>query len=240
MNSTLIGIVGPAGSGKSSSFFPEPALGIVGLDPKETFIVNVSGKPFPFLGWRKIYTPLNATNKNGNYINTEDANVITKTLVYVSNERPEVKNIVIDDFQYLMGFEFVEKAMTKGYDKFSEIAMHCMQVLNTGRKLRGDIKTFVLAHSEDVEIGFGNVVKKIKTVGKMVDEKIELPGMFTVLLFTKTTWDDTNKKTIYEFVTNQDNVFPAKSPYGMFKNLYIPNDLGYVARCIDEYENGNN
>lgn len=237
MNSALIGIVGPAGSGKSSAFFPEPEIGIVGLDPKQTFIINVSGKPFPFRGWRNLYIPLTSTNKSGNYINSEDANVITKTMAYVSNERPEIKNIVIDDFQYLMGFEFVEKAMTKGYDKFSEIAMHCMQVLNMGRKLRSDIKTFVLAHSEDVEVGFGNVVKKIKTVGRMVDEKIELPGMFTVLLYTKTTWNDTDKKTTYEFVTNQDNIFPAKSPYGMFKNLYIPNDLGYVASCIDEYEN---
>lgn len=235
MNSTLIGVVGPAGSGKSTSFFPEPKLGIVGLDPKQSFIINVSGKPFPFRGWRNIYTPFDG--KTGNYFNTEDAGKISRMMIYISDNRPEIKNIILDDFQYLLAFEFVEKAMTKGYDKFSEIAMHCMQVLNTGRKLRGDIKTFVLAHSEDVEVGFGNVVKKIKTVGRMVDEKIELPGMFTVLLFTRTTWDDTNKKTTYEFVTNQDNLYPAKTPYGMFSDLYIPNDLGLVAKRIDEYEN---
>lgn len=125
--------------------------------------------------------------------------------------------------------------MTKGYDKFSEIAMHCMQVLNVGRKLRPDIKTFILAHSEDVESNF-EVIKKIKTVGRMVDEKIELPGLFTVLLFTKNSWNDTDKKMTYEFVTNRDNIYPAKSPYGMFKDLYIPNDLGLVAKAIDEYE----
>uniref|UniRef100_A0A6M3JZV6 Uncharacterized protein n=1 Tax=viral metagenome TaxID=1070528 RepID=A0A6M3JZV6_9ZZZZ len=142
-------------------------------------------------------------------------------------------------FQYLLAFEFVEKAMTKGYDKFSEIAMHCMQVLNVGRKLRANIKTFVLAHSEDVETGF-ETIKKIKTVGRMVDEKIELPGMFTVLLYTKNVWNDTDKKTTYWFVTNRDNMYPAKSPYGMFDDLYIPNDLGLVSQHIDNYENSNN
>lgn len=237
MNSTIVGIIGPSGSGKSTSFFPEEELGIIGLNPKETFVINVAGKPFPFKGWRRAYIPMNTENPQGNYFNTEDAGVIVRTMLYINENRPEIKNIVIDDFQYLMAFEFVEKALRKDWEKWNEIAMHCMQVLNTGRKLRSDIKTFVLAHSEDVEVGFGNVIKKIKTVGKMVDEKVELPGLFTVLLFTKTVWNDTAKKSTYQFVTNQDNVYPAKSPFGMFKDMYIPNDLGYVAACIDEYEN---
>jgi len=232
--SVLIGIVGSAGSGKSTSLFPEPALGIVGLDPKATFVINIAGKPFPFKGWRNLYTTFNG--KSGNYINTEDANVICKSMLYVSENRPEITNIILEDFQYLLAFEFVEKAMTKGYDKFSEIAMHTMQVLNMGRRLRGDIKTFVLAHSEDVTEGGFEISKKIKTRGRFLDEKIELPGLFTVLLYTKCSWNDTDKKTTYEFVTNRDIAYPAKSPYGMFKDLYIPNDLGLVAKCIDEYE----
>jgi hypothetical protein len=226
-------VVGSAGSGKSTSFFPESALGIIGLDPKTTFVINVSGKPFPFKGWRNAYMPFDG--KSGNYINTENANVISKAMQFISDNRPEITNIIVDDFQYLMGFEFVEKAMTKGYDKFSEIAMHAMQVLNTGRRLRDNIKTFVLAHSEEVDLNF-EVTKKIKTIGKFLDEKIELPGLFTVLLYTKTTWHDAEKKMSYEFVTNRDNAYPAKSPYGMFKDLYIPNDLGFVVKCIDNYE----
>jgi hypothetical protein len=237
--SSLIGIVGPSGSGKSTSFFPEPSLGIEGLDPRHTFVINVAGKPFPFRGWRNVYVPMTADNPSGNYFNSEDAGVIVKTMRYVETNRPEITNIVIDDFQYLMAFEFVEKALRKDWDKWNEIAMHCMQVLNTGRKLRDNIKVFVLSHTEDVEISFGVITKKIKTVGRMVDEKVELPGLFTALLFTKTSWNDTAKRTTYQFVTNQDNIYPAKSPYGMFKEIYIPNDLGFVVKCIDEYENGN-
>jgi hypothetical protein len=231
--SVLIGIVGSSGTGKSTSFFPEPALGIVGLDPKTTFIINVSGKPFPFKGWRNLYATFDG--KNGNYINTENINIICKSMIYISENRPEITNIVLDDFDYLLSFEFVEKAMIKGYDKFNEIAMHTMQVLNTGRKLRDNIKTFVLSHSEEVDLNF-ETTKKLKTIGRFLDEKIELPGMFTVLLYTKTTWQDQSKKMTYEFVTNRDVSYPSKSPYGMFKDLYIPNDLGLVAQCIDKYE----
>lgn len=233
MSSTLVGIVGSAGTGKSTSFFPEADLGIIGLDPTKTFVINVSGKPFPLRGWRTIYTPF--SGKTGNYLNSEDPNVICSAMKFVSDNRPEITNIVVDDFQYLLAFEFVEKAMVKGFDKFSEIAMHTMQVLNTGRRLRDNIKTFILAHSEDVEVGFV-ATKKIKTIGRFLDEKIELPGLFTILLYTKCTWNDTDKRMTYEFVTNRDNEYPSKSPYGMFKDLYIPNDLGLVAKCIDDYE----
>jgi hypothetical protein len=234
--SCLVGVVGPVGSGKSTSLFPEKELGIIGLNPKETVIINIAGKPFPFRGWRNIYVPFNG-EKGGNYLVTEKAETIVMALDIISEKRPEIKNVVLEDFQYLMGFELMEKAMRKDWDKWNEIAMHCMMVLNKSRKLRPDIKVFVLAHSEDVvESGGFETTKKIKTVGRMVDEKIELPGLFTVLLYTKAKWDEPNKKTTYEFVTNRDGSYPAKSPFGMFKDLYIPNDLGFVVKCIDNYE----
>jgi hypothetical protein len=73
---------------------------------------------------------------------------------------------------------------------------------------------------------------------KMLDEKVTLEGLFTILLYGKTTFDTTEKKSSKVFVTNYDGEYPAKSPHGMFKDLYIPNDLGYVARKIKEYNEG--
>ena len=93
--SVLIGVVGSSGTGKSTSYFPEPALNIVGLNPKETFIINVSGKPFPFKGWRNVYLPFDG--KSGNYLNSENANVISKSMVYISENRPEITNIIVED-----------------------------------------------------------------------------------------------------------------------------------------------
>ena len=48
------------------------------------------------------------------------------------------------------------------------------------------------------------------------------------------SFDEKEKKAIREFVTNDDGVYPAKSPIGMF-DLYMPNDLGLVVDKITEY-----
>ena len=52
------------------------------------------------------------------------------------------------------------------------------------------------------------------------------------------SWDDTAKCAVRQFVTNNDGEYPAKSPVGMFESLYIPNDLGIVAKKMQEYYEG--
>lgn len=69
------------------------------------------------------------------------------------------------------------------------------------------------------------------------DDYLTLEGLFTVLIYTKVS-RGTDNKVKYEFVTNHDGEFPAKSPIGMFKELYIPNDLGKVSELIDNYNKG--
>ena len=71
----------------------------------------------------------------------------------------------------------------------------------------------------------------------MVDDYLSLEGLFTVILYTKVE-KGANNKMLYQFATNNDGVLPAKSPVGMFNNLYIPNDLGLVSTAIDSYNNG--
>lgn len=108
-------ICGDSGSGKSTSIAPDEELGIIGLDPKETFIINIKGKPLPFKGWKKHYIPITKDNLDkGNYLVSTDVDTIVKTLKYVSSKRPEIKNIVIDDSQYKMADEFMSKASETG------------------------------------------------------------------------------------------------------------------------------
>ena len=103
----------------------------------------------------------------------------------------------------------------------------------TASKNANRLKVFYLWHpEEDKETGF-----KMKTVGTMVDSYLTLEGLFTVILYTKVEKTGDNKIK-YSFITNNDGKHPAKSPVGMFKDLYIPNDLGYVVKRIDEYNNG--
>ena len=70
----------------------------------------------------------------------------------------------------------------------------------------------------------------------MLDDKVKLEGLFTVVLYGKSTFDNKNGAQ-RNFVTNMDGQYPAKSPFGMFDELYIKNDLGLVIDTMNEYYN---
>ncbi len=105
-------IAGNSGEGKSTSIGKIPELNIEGLDPKESVIINVTGKPLPFRGWAKNYVPLTATS--GNYLKVSDTAAIAKTITHINNDRKDIKNIVIDDYQFTMSFEYMDKAKENG------------------------------------------------------------------------------------------------------------------------------
>jgi ABC-type dipeptide/oligopeptide/nickel transport system ATPase component len=223
--SELIGIVGESGTGKSTA--------VRTLDPKETAIISCIGKPLPIKGWKKNYTSFKGTE--GNFFVSDLANEIIKCMVHISEKRKDIKNIVIDDWQYTMSNEYMKRASEKGFEKFTEIGRNAWSVLNKSKSLREDIKVFILTHSDTQPGEFGAPpVIKIKTIGKLLDDKINPAGLFSVLLYT-----DVNKKENgtmeYRFVTNNDGHYPAKSPMDMFKSLYISNDLGLVTKSMDEY-----
>lgn len=100
-------IIAESGSGKSTS--------IENLNPKETFIINVANKPLPFKGWKSMYILWSKDNPTGNLYAKYDADSIVACMKYISEKRPEIKTIVVDDFQYMMGFEYMEKALEKGW-----------------------------------------------------------------------------------------------------------------------------
>ena len=115
------------------------------------------------------------------------------------------------------------------------MAKNLWSILNAGKELRDDIKVYYLSHSEIQKGDFGKPdIIKIKTIGKLIDEKINPMGLFTALLFTDVERSEDGTMD-YRFVTNNDGTYPAKSPMEMFEDLYIPNDLGAVSKSIDEY-----
>lgn len=155
-----IAIVGKSGTGKSSSINEIPQLGIKGLTPNETVIINVAGKDLPFRGWKNLYK--GDIQQGGNYIETSDSALITKVINFISSNRPDIKNIIIDDAQYIMAFEFMRRAKETGYNKFSDIGVGISNVISAARTCRKDLKVFFLWHPEqDKETGF-----RMKTVGK--------------------------------------------------------------------------
>jgi len=223
MSSKLIGIVGFTGTGKSTS--------IKHLDPATTYIINVAKKELPFKGSEKLY---NTEKKN--YKEIDDAFEITRLLHVISEKAPHIKNIVIEDSNYIMGFNMVAKAMEKGFEKFSIMARDMVELFREARKLRDDLKVFYFTHPESVEDAGEVVVYKIKTAGKLLDNQINLEGLFTVVLYTYVE-DSKDGKSKYHFLTNRYRKFPAKSPDGMFDELMIPNNLQLVSDTINNYYN---
>lgn len=223
MASKLIGVVGATGTGKSTS--------IKHLDPKETYIINVAKKELPFKGADKLY---NTENKN--YKEIDDANEITRLLKTISEKAPHIKNIVIEDSNYIMGFSIVSKATEVGFTKFSIMARDMVELFREARKLRDDLKVFYFTHPETIEESGEVVGYKIKTAGKLIDNQIVLEGLLTICLYTYV--EEKKDGTVsYNFITNRFRKYPAKSPDGMFADIMIPNNLQEVANTIDEYYN---
>lgn len=223
MASKLIGIVGATGTGKSTS--------IKHLDPKTTYIINVAKKELPFKGAEKLY---NTENKN--YKEVDDANEITRLLRLISEKAPHIKTIVIEDSNYIMGFNMIAKATEVGYTKFTLMAKDMVELFREARKLRDDLTTFYFTHPETIEDGGEIVGYKIKTAGKLIDNQIVLEGLLTVCLYTHV---DENKDgtASYNFITNRYKKYPAKSPDGMFSEIKIPNNLQVVVDTVNEYYN---
>lgn len=226
----LIGIVGNSGSGKSTS--------IRNLDPNSTFIINVTGKPLPLKGFKKNYKPLSQDKETkkviGNlYNNVSDVTKIAQMLKVVDKTRPEIKTVIIEDAQYIMSFEAMDRASEKGYEKFIQMASNFYSVLKECMNMRDNLKVFILTHAENLGDGF-NPNYKIKTIGKMIDTMITVEGLFTYVFFTAILKDPEGKSE-YKFVTQSDGTTTAKSPMGCFEELYIDNDLQYIIEKIDEY-----
>lgn len=231
--SRIIGIVGQSGTGKSSSLRT--------LNSDETFIINCSRKDLPFKGWKSEYTEFNKTkgsseDNGGNHYQTENAVKIQSLLKHIDQNREDINKIVIDDAQYIMSTEYMNRADEKGWDKFTDIAKHIWGVVDTARTLNRDIDVIITFHSEK-DTSTGQDVQKIKTVGKMIDNTITLEGLFTIILYSKVIMDGETNKPKFVFQTVNDGTNTCKSPMGMFDDMYIPNDMNYVFEKINEYEN---
>ncbi len=218
MSNTSI-IMGESGTGKSTS--------IRNLKPEETFIINVLNKPLPFRGYKSQYKTVSLDGSTGNYYSSDNYDYIQFTIRKIDAKRPDIKTLIIDDFQYLMAGEFMNRALERGYDKFSEIGKHAYDLLKMLPTLREDLDVFVLTHSELNDTG----KMKIKTIGKMLDDKITLEGMYSMVLQTELT------DSGYHFITQGDARHIAKSPMGMFDTREIPNDLAFVKSKMNAYFN---
>lgn len=221
-------IIAESGCGKSTA--------IENLNPQETFIINVANKPLPFKGWKKKYPLFDVTTKKGNIAIASKPQEIEAILKIVNNERREIKNVIIDDFQYMSAFEYFNRASEKGFDKFTQMGAALTHIAKLPILMRDDLMVFYLTHAEESTDMEGKRRVKAKTIGKLVDDKLTLEGLYSIVLFGKVKKSkDGELRYVFETQNNGENT--CKSPKGMFTSFEIPNDLELVRKAIINYEN---
>jgi hypothetical protein len=197
-------IIGKSGTGKSAS--------LERCQDKDWNLIRVINKPLPFKG--KI-----------DGWHTDDYQTLIRCL-----KTSKAKSIVIDDAGYLITNHFMRGHSNSGtgnaiYSFYNTIADCFWNLIQTIMSLPDDKIVYVIMHEETDENGD----TRPKTIGKLLDEKVCIEGMFTIAL-----------RCVIEngehlFVTQTENRAVSKSPKGMFDDIKIPNDLRYVDEHIRDY-----
>jgi hypothetical protein len=201
-------ILGQSGTGKSTS--------LRNLNPDDVLLIQVVKKPLPFrsAGWKYL-------SKDGGSIYVSDnPEVIIKRMQQTT--RPI---IVIDDYQYVMANEYMRRSQETGFTKFTEIGRKTWDVFTAATQLADNKRVYILSHTEENDAG----KTKIKTIGKMLDEKITLEGMVTICLQTAIINEQ------YVFMTKNNGHNTVKSPIGLFDHEHVENDMSAVDKAICEY-----
>lgn len=198
-------LIGKSGSGKSTS--------MRNFDKDELCLVNVSRKPLPF------------PHTFASTIQTDDYNTVMAAL-----NKTVKQSIVIDDAGYLIVNMFMRGHASAGtgnaifgfYNQVGDSFWHLVEYI---KALPPHKIVYVIMHEDKNENGD----VKPKTIGKILDEKVCLEGMFTIVLRSLKTDKG------YIFRTQSDGFCVSKSPMGMFPEVEIDNDLKAVDQRIREY-----
>ena len=199
-------IIGKSGMGKSAS------LRNCAGNP-DWNLIRVLNKPLPFKG--KI-----------DGWNTDDYQTVMKCLI-----QSKAKDIVIDDAGYLITNMFMSKHSAAGggngvFTLYNQIGDHFWNLIQfIIEKVPADKLVYVIMHEEANELG----EIKPKTIGKLLDEKVCIEGMFTIVLRCIV---ESNK---HLFVTQAADGAVSKSPIGMFEDAVIDNDMLLVEKAIRDY-----
>lgn len=202
---TPILIIGKSGSGKSTSLRNC-------VDDNNWNVIRVLDKPFPFKG--KV-----------NGWKTDDYQEVMKCLA-----ASKAKNIVIDDAGYLITNQFMKGHASGGtgnavfelYNKLGDNFWNLLQFIN---RLVPEKIVYMMMHEDETDSGS----IKPKTIGKLLDDKVCIEGMFTIVLRCK---EESGK---HIFVTQSADGAVSKSPMGMFDTLTIDNDLKIVEKAVRDY-----
>lgn len=208
-------ILGNSGVGKTSS--------LMNLDPAKALLIQPVKKSLPFRSSQ--WKPISKENPSGSVMVMRDYKRIFGSMSKAAGEVGK-EIIIIDDANYLMSLEEMSRVDETGYRKFTDMAVNFSNLIFTAQNLPDHVRVYILAHTktnEDGEIS-------IKTTGKMLDEKIVVEGLFTIVMRCH------ERDGHHFFTTKKHGGDPVKTPIGMFDTDEIPNDLALVDAQICDYE----
>ena len=194
-------ILGATGGGKSTSIGKIPKLNIEGLNPKETFIIGCSNKALPFAGWKRDYPRAKANivsgvvkdiTPTGNYYVSNVGSNVAELIRLINEKRTDIKNILIDDANYMMQDFYMQNALKGGYDVFKKIGLFMGKVFNAIEEVdAADKNVIMMAHFEEYKAKNSDRISfRFKTVGNMVQSYITPEGKFEIVLFADQVFDD--------------------------------------------------
>ena len=208
-------ILGQSGTGKTTS--------LRNLNPADVLLIQAVKKPLPFRA--KDWEPCTKANPAGSILVTDNAQTIVGAM-----QRTHKPIIVIDDFQYILANEFMRRVLDNetgnaAFAKYNEIARNAWDILMTAGRLADSTRVYILAHTQEDDNGR----IKAKTIGKLLDEKITLEGLLTIVMRTAVINGQ------YLFSTQNSGSDTVKTPLDMFTDEHIPNDLAVIDNTITDY-----
>lgn len=207
-------VMGRSGSGKTYS--------IKNFKPNEVGVISVEKGRLPFKSEIKVarIKPLlsDEDKQNPTYDAINRGKYAYLEMIIRKSKLPAM---VIDDSQYMLANELFDRAREKGYDKFTHMAANFRNLIHAINEMEDENKIVYFLHHTELD---ADGREKVKTIGKMLDEKLTIEGCFDIVIFCKD----------HKFYTQGNNESTAKTPEGMF-DLEIPNDLKAVDTAIRDY-----
>lgn len=213
-------VIGEAGSGKSRA--------IKNLDPKRTVILRPNRKDLPFQGSMLMY------KEGDNEFTLTTFKEVGKMLNEINNGKT-IDTVIIEDVTHFLSRRVIDDGLRKDYDKWTELAIDVFNnIVKFDSIKRDNLNLIMIGHTMQSSSVSGGSIITLRTPGRFLDEKINIPSYFTYVLHTDVSIVD--EKPNYRFLTNTDGFRAAKSPEGCL-DLYEPNDYRIILDKIDIYKN---
>lgn len=214
-------VLGRPSTGKSTS--------LRNLDPETTILFTPNAKPPPFPGGSSSY------EEGKNRFITSSLTQLKVLMDKIATERPQAKTIVIEDLSHYFSARTMSSAFQNAGDKWGRWGVYAADIhaiiKQATEELRNLEAVIVIHHTQIDEDG----VETFASSGTLIDREIKPLSHFTYVFQSSVIEKDEARE--YVFQTNFANKKEAKTPMGLFEELYVPNDMAEIIKTIKSYEN---